>query len=1103
MPRPKPRSLFVCLLSSIPDKVTSHNLTSPSFSIARAVLIILIISLYSSIALVHAQSATATLNGIVTDPAGAVVPGVNISVINIAQGFTRTAITNDEGMFTISLLSPGTYIVKAERQGFHPTEVGGVVLNVNDQKLIKLPLKVGEITQTVQIVDGTNLINQSPAVATVIDRQFIDKLPLNGRSFQQLINLAPGTVTTVTNSNEFGQFSVNGQRADANYTMIDGVSGNVSPTYATGTAFSQNNSGSVLGSSALGTTSNLASIDALQEFKVMTSSFAPEFGRTPGGQISIVTRSGGNDFHGTLFEYFRNEALDANDWFANSHGFKRSPLRQSIFGGTFSGPLLLPRFGEGGKQPGYNGHGRTFFFFSYEGQRLRLPKFAATDVPSLQSRQGATQPAIKELLNAFPLPTGPANANGFAESAATFSDPSSLDATSIRIDHLVNSKLLLFGRYNYSPSEGQSRGASGVTTLNSVNIIGNQTQTLTIGLTSPFNAAVNNELRFNWSKVRGSQSFTLDNFGGAVAPPISFFITPEFATPFSVGFASLSGGRQASLRVGSLADNLQRQLNITDSLSIAQGSHQWKFGIDYRRLLPLVGPSDYSQQVNFAGVNGALSGRASNAFILVLGSGLEPVYTNFSAFAQDTWKIDKRFVFTYGLRWDVNPAPYEKNGRDAAVVSGLENPSTMTLAPYGTPLYKTRYNNFAPRLGVSYQLSESTGRETILRAGFGIFYDLGNQTAGSAFGNSFPYTGQKPIAAPLFPLTLDQLTPPVPSHNLPATNTVYAFDPNLKLPRTYQWNLALEQSLGSQQTLTVTYVGNTGRDLLRQQTLGGTALNNPNFPSSVVVTTNSATSDYHALQIQFQRRLTRGLQVLAFHSWGHSIDIASRDSATLESFPIAGVKPEDDRGPSDFDIRHTFRTAITYDLPSPTGKGISKTLFGHWSIDGIYNWQSAPPVDVLYFALNTFGALTIAARPDYKQGVPLYITDPSAAGGKRFNAAAFSIPNTVRQGSLGRNTLRGFSLSQLDFVVRREFRISDRVKLHFRTEAFNLFNHPNFANPTSLLGFKIGSAFLPLSFGRSENMWGRGLAQSTTAGLNPLYQTGGPRSMQFVLRLEY
>ena len=1104
MPRHKPRSVFVCLLSSTQDKLTRRNLTSSSFSLAGAVLYILILFLCSSFAVVQAQSATATLSGIVTDPAGAVVSGVNISVINIAQGFTRTATTNDEGAFTIPLLSAGTYIVKAERQGFNPTEIRNVVLNVSDQKTIKLLLKVGNITESVEIVDGSNLQNQSATVATVVDRQFVGNLPLNGRTFQNLITLAPGTVLTVTSALEVGQFSVNGQRADANYTMVDGVSANVSPTYATGSAFNQSNSGAVLASSALGTTNNLVSIDALQEFKLMTSTFAPEFGRTPGGQLSIVTRSGGNDVHFSLFEYFRNEALEANDWFANSRGFKRVPLRQNIFGGTVSGPVLLPRFGEGGKQPWFNGHGRTFFFFSYEGQRLSLPKFAITDVPSNTSRQAATQTAIRQLFNAFPLPTGAPTANGFAEFSAAFSDPSSLDATSIRIDHLVNSKLLLFGRYNYSPSEGTSRGSAGTSSLNIVNSIGNQTQTLTIGATSPLSAAVNNEFRFNWSKVRGSQSSIIDEFGGAVVPPISFFIPPQFATPFSFGVLNLAGGGRASqLRVGSIADNLQRQINVTESLSLAQGSHQWKFGVDYRRLFPLIGPSDYSPQINFNGANGALTGKASLAFVAVLGSGLEPVYTNFSAFVQDTWKIHKRLALTYGVRWDVNPPPYEKNDNYPAVVSGLENPSTMTLAPYGTPLYKTTYNNFAPRVGAAYQLSQKTGRELMLRAGVGVFYDMGSQTAGGAFGNVFPYVAQRALLAPAFPLTLDQLSPPVATRNPPATLTVFAFDPNLKLPRVYQWNVGLEQSLGSHQTISATYVGAIGRDLLREQTLSGPALHNPNFTSTIVITKNTATSDYHSLQIQFQRRLSRGLQVQAFHTWSHSIDIASRDSAASESLPIAGIKPEDDRGSSDFDLRHAFRVAATYDLPSPRVGRIGSTLLSHWSIDGTYSWNSAQPVNVVYL-LSSITGLNLGARPDYNQGVPLYLTDPTLPGGRRFNPAAFSIPSTIRQGSLGRNTLRGFSLSQLDFAVRREFRLSERFKLHFSTEAFNLFNHPNFANPASSLGQKSGTTFFPATnFGRSETMLGRSLATASTAGLNPLYQVGGPRSIQFTLRLEY
>ena len=1061
-----------------------------------------ILLLNSAHMVVQAQSPTATLRGIVRDSAGASIPNVNISVISIAQGFQRTTTTNDEGTFTISLLPPGTYIVKAECQGFSPTEVRDITLNVSDERTIQLYLKVGEISQTVQIIEGATLLNESPTVGTVIDREFIRNIPVQGRSFQSLITLTPGTVLTTTNATEFGQFSVNGQRADANYAMIDGVSGNVSPTYATGGAFSQNNSGSVLGFSALGTTSNMVSMDALQEFKVLTSSFAPEFGRTPGGQISIVTRSGGNDFHGSLFEYFRNDALDANDWFANNLGRKRTALRQNIYGGTIGGPILFPRFGEGGKQPWYDGHDRSFFFLSYEGQRLLLPKFTTTDVPSLQARASATQPAIQQLLNAFPVPTGVAKANRFADFAAAYSDPSSLDSTSIRIDHILSSKLLLFARYNYSPSESITRGNGN--SLNVLNTISNKTQTLTFGVTSPLSATISNEFRGNWSKVRGAQSFDLDEFGGAIIPPMSFFLLPEFTTPRSGGFITLSNALGVQLRVGTLADNLQRQLNFLDNLSVAHGPHQFKFGVDYRRLTPVVGSSDYVPQVSFSGVNGALTGRASFASIVVFANGLEPVYNNFSAYAQDTWRINKRTNLTYGVRWDVNPAPYEKNGNDAAVVNQINDVSTMTLAPFGTRLYRTTYNNFAPRVGIGYRLSDTPGRETIIRGGFGVFYDLGNQTAGGAFANAFPFTTSRQILPnPFFPLTRDQSVPPALTRNLPANTLVLAYDPNLKLPRNYQWNFAIEQSLGSQQTISATYIGSVGRQLLRQQTTGGDALRNPNF-SVVTITTNTATSDYHALQLQFQRRLSRGLQVLAFYSWAHSIDISSRDSATNDSFLVTGISADTDRGSSDFDLRHAFRMATTYQLPDIGRSKFARAILHDWSLDAIFTAQSGPPVDVTYTLSGAFNAITIFARPDLIPGVPLYVDDPLAPGGRRINRAAFSIPSTTRPGSLGRNSLSGFPLSQLDFAIRRDFRLSERARLSFGAEFFNLLNHPNFAKPSSSLGTNdFGDFIVNTNFGRSLNMLGRGLGGSQTSGLNALYQIGGPRSIQFSLRLEY
>ena len=272
----------------------------------------------------HAQSATATLSGTVTDERGALVSGASVTVLNPATGLQRQATTNDKGNFIITELPPSTYNVRVEQQGFAPEEVTGVELNVNDERALEIQLKVGQISgTTIQVTSEAPLIDESPAVGTTIDRQFVANLPLNGRSFQSLFELTPGVVLTPSGNGDPGQFSVNGQRTDANYFTIDGVGANVGALPAN--TLGQSANGSVAGFAATGGSNNLVSVDALQEFKIQTSTYAPEFGHTPGGQVSIITRSGTNQFHGTIFEYFRNDVLDANDWFANRDGFQRAP----------------------------------------------------------------------------------------------------------------------------------------------------------------------------------------------------------------------------------------------------------------------------------------------------------------------------------------------------------------------------------------------------------------------------------------------------------------------------------------------------------------------------------------------------------------------------------------------------------------------------------------------------------------------------------------------------------------------------------------------------------------------------------------------------------
>jgi hypothetical protein len=355
----------------------------------------------------------------------------------------------------------------------------------------------------------------------------------------------------------------------------------------------------------------------------------------------------------------------------------------------------------------------------------------------------------------------------------------------------------------------------------------------------------------------------------------------------------------------------------------------------------------------------------------------------------------------------------------------------------------------------------------------------------------FPYQSENFFAGVPFPLTAQNATPPVITTS-PPVSTIIVADPHLKLPRTYQWNVTLEQSIGRGQSVSLTYIGAIGRDLLRVTSLFNP---NPNF-QFVSVTDNSATSDYNALQVKFQRRFSRGLQALASYSFSHSIDIASTDAlATYLNTPASIANPIIDRGNSNFDIRHSFTAGVTYDLPAPGSQKVVHAILADWSLDGFALARSAPPVDIvggIYFAAGT----ALYPRPNVNPGVPLEIYGAQYPGGKIFNSAAFTAPPDGQQGDFGRNVLRGFGATQLDFGLQRQFHLTEKMALNFRAEFFNIFNHPNFGNP-------INDLTSPL-FGYSTQTLATFLGSGgANGGFNPLYQIGGPRSIQLALKLQF
>lgn len=1033
---------------------------------------LLLLFLASSSSVLHAQSTDASVTGRVTDPSKARIVGAKITAISAGTNIRYEVTTNSSGEYYLPNPVPGTYRIEVKKPNFKKLIKPDVILHVQDSLDIDFEMTVGSASESITVEGGAPLLNtESAAVSTLIENQFVENMPLNGRSFSSLIELTPGVVLTQSTFYDQGQFAVNGQRPDSNYFTVDGVSANLGTSDSN---LGQGGAGQLPATSAFGGTSNLVSLDALQEFRIQTSSFAPEFGRTPGAQVSVVTKSGTNQFHGTAFEYLRNDKLDANDWFADNAGVPRPELRQNDFGGVFGGPIVRDK---------------VFFFGSYEGLRVRQPEVANTYEPTLATIQSAPA-AVQPLLNAFPKPNGVDLGNGTAKFTEGYSNPSSLNSYSGRIDYLLLKKVTIFGRYSDAPSNYDLRTSIPSEQLNYNTILRTEyrTQTLTFGASQAITPRLANEFRFNFSRSRAHSSYVLDDFGGGVPPPDSVLFPEGGSAQNSLfGFFGDFNPFGLTFKAGDVGTNVIHQINVTDALSYAVGAHQLRFGMDYRRLHPEENSSPYALEYVF----GSLSNVVANSVLEAVVISRTPstlVFSNWSLFAQDTWGIRGRITITYGLRWDYDAAPSSSNRTLPMTVTQVSDLATTTLAPLGTPLWHAQKSDFAPRLGIVWQALPTL----VFRAGAGIFFDLGYASAANG-SSAFPYSQENLFFSTTYPLGSNNLVPPQ-FKTTPPVPYLAVVDPNHVLPRTYEWNAAAEKSPHKSDVITLTYVGAAGRKLMRQDLY---LAPNPNFIGEFDLMRNAATSSYNALQVQYRHRLAYGFQTLVSYTWAHSIDDASFDSNFLNT-PLTVFPPSVDRGPSDYDVRHTFSGAISYNIPAPTG-GAMKHIFGGWSTDSIIYVRSPPPVNVVtgQDAFNTgflAGAFGVA-RPNLVHGVPLYVHPSGAPGGKVINAAAFSTPASG-QGDLGRNALRGFGATQWDLTLRRQFRLTEQVSLQARGDFFNILNHANFGSPINYLSSpQFGQATQMLN-----NYFGSG---GQSGGLNPLYQIGGPRSIQLALKLQF
>jgi hypothetical protein len=1061
------RSIFRnCLISAIP--LFLLVLLSPLFTFHSSVL--------------RAQSESASLSGTIVDQKGGLVPDTQVSVVNMDTNVTLDAKTNSAGVYNFPFLAPGRYRILISKQGFKQIDLRDVTLHTQDSVSRNFTLDVGGTSETVIVnAETVNIDTQDASVGTIVDRNFAENLPLNGRSFQTLILLTPGTVIA-SQGNDGGTFSVNGQRADSNNFTVDGASANLG-----GFLQGQNGTVAMNGSnpdlSFAGTTQGMVSVDALQEFKIQTSTYSPEFGRQPGGQVSLLTRSGTNAFHGTAFDYLRNDVFDANNWFNDQQGLPKGKERQNDFGGTVGGPIYKDRL---------------FFFFSYEGLRLLQPRTFKDLVPTSAFRQSAA-PVFQPFMNFLPLPNGRDLGNGAAELTQSISLPTTFDVYSVKVDYAATKRLHLFGRYSDTTSDFRQPFDIGIYQEQKF-----QSRGGTLGADVAISPSVNDELRLNYTVNPSNTVVVPPASGGKLLDTSSLFPKPLIdGEALGEWRLRLDNGIFTGIDAGPIERSSQRQINIVDNLSYAVGTHQLRWGIDYRRLFPIYDATPQQVVYTITSNTDLANGTISETSVQANVKG-HPIFVNFSAYGQDTWRLSRRLTVTYGLRWEFNPTPGERDGldKDFLTLTGID-PATATVRPLGSSLYQTSYANFAPRFGLAFQVRQAQGHETIVRGGLGLFYDLDSQEfalnlVGGIFRNQNLYNSlQFPV-----PDNTSLSLPPVPNLNqTPPFFALYWVDPKIRSPYTLQWNVSVEQGLGRNQSLVASYVASQGYHLLDQAALANF---NPLLVQDVLTFRSNSSSNYQSLQLQFNRRLSNGLQALVAYTYSHSIDNSSDGLATLSS--VQGMNglpnPNVNRGNSDFDLRHAFRGAVTYIIPTWNADSFLRELLGGWSVESIGIAQSGTPVDLTGGFAPDFLA---PVRPDIVPDQSLYLSGAACTainggvpcpGGRQFNPNAFSrVPTdsngvALRQGTLGRNFMRGLGAWQVDFALHRQFRLTEHVNLQFRGEFFNIFNHPNF----SCLDANAGDTTLGQASCTLNTSYG---------GLNSLYQIGGPRSIQLGLKLTF
>jgi hypothetical protein len=1032
-----------------------------------------IISLFFLLALciapaAFAQTHRASIRGTVADPNKALLPGASVKVINEATNETRIVTSGAEGEYAISSLMPGTYRVEVEAAGFE-TIRRSISLQVNQELRLDVGLVVGSLsTDPYMIVAAPpELRRDSPALGTVIEERQIAELPLSGRNFLELALLAPGTAPAAPGSagsvrGDFA-FSANGAREDSNNFLLDGVY-NLDPK--------------------LNSFGVRPPVDGIQEFEISTSTYDASFGRNAGAQVNVISKSGTNALHGTLYEFHRNAAFDARNYFAPADQPDPKYIRNQ-FGFSLGGPLRRDR---------------TFLFGDYEGTRTREGVTRITNVPTLAERNGdfsqslfarpfnpfAQQPFTggvipvefqnpigRRIANLYPLPNRNVPFANFV-SSPTSSDRN--DNFDVRLDHRFSDESTFTARYSFGDRTlfDPFTGPTFSLVPGFGNFVPRRSQNLMLSETHVFSPRLVNEARFAFSRV--ASAVTAEGRGASLNREVGL---PELSSnprDFGLSFITVTGFSP----IGDEFNNPQRSASnvfqFLDNATYARGSHLVKFGFEFRAL----------QQNAFRDVQSRGFLTFSDRFPLT-GNALADLLLGFPAltggarldnhqhlrgesyalFVNDSFRITPRLTISAGLRYEYNSPPVDAEDR-----ANLYDPATRTLSRVGTNNiprsgYAPDRNNFAPRLGFAYTLNESG--TTVVRGGYGIYYDQPALAPGEGLYFNAPYFDfNLYFSLQGLPLTVNN---PFPNNfPVPLPDTALAFQRDLRTAYMQHWNLGVQQQLGRSRVLEIGYAGSKGTKLLTARDINQPAPSTLPFVlrpvaqfDDINLIESRGNSDYHSLQVRLQQRLTRGLALLSSYTYAKSIDDASNffTSAGDPNFPQDSRNPQLERGRSNFDVRHRLSASFSYELPFGRGRrflgddGLITKLVSGFQFNGIVTLQSGRPFTVALLSeidnSNT-GRSSLGFGANDRPNV---VGDPNATGRtpeRWFDTSAFAFPAFGTFGNAGRNILDGPGYRNVNASLLKNARLSERVNLQLRLEAFNLFNRPNFDLPDNFLG---------------------------------------------------